>query len=49
MKYNLPVILLNGTVLLPQSELKFEFEDEFSKNIIEEADIFHDNKILIVT
>jgi len=49
MKYNLPVILLNGTVLLPQNELKFEFEDEFSKNIIEEAEIFHDNKILIVT
>ena len=49
MKYNLPVILLKGTVLIPQNELKLEFEDEFSKNIIDEAELFHDNKILIVT
>ena len=27
MKYNLPVILLKGTVLIPQNELKLEFED----------------------
>jgi len=49
MKYNLPVILLKGTVLIPQNELKLEFEDELSKNIIDEAEAFHDNKILIVT
>ena len=49
MKYNLPVILLKGTVLIPQNELKLEFEDEFSKNIIDEAELFHDNLILIVT
>ena len=49
MKYNLPVILLRGTVLIPQNELKLEFEDELSKNIIDEAELFHDNKILIVT
>ena len=49
MKYNLPVILLKGTVLIPQNELKLEFEDELSKNIIDEAELFHDNKILIVT
>ena len=49
MKYNLPVILLKGTILIPQNELKLEFEDELSKNIIEEAEIFHDNRILIVT
>ena len=49
MKYNLPVIILNGTVLIPQNELKLELEDEFSKNIIDEAELFHDNKILIVT
>ena len=47
MKYNLPVILLKGTVLIPQNELKLEFEDELSKNIIDEAELFHDNKILI--
>ena len=49
MKYNLPVILLKGTVLIPQNELKLEFEDELSKNLIYEAEEFHDNKILIVT
>jgi len=49
MKYNLPVILLRGTVLIPQNELKLEFDDEFSKNIMDEAEIFHDNKVLIVT
>ena len=49
MKFNLPVILLKGTVLIPQNELKLEFEDELSKNIIDEAEHFHDNKILIVT
>ena len=49
MKFNLPVILLKGTVLIPQNELKLEFEDELSKNIIDEAELFHDNKILIVT
>lgn len=49
MKLNLPVILLKGTVLMPESELKLEFEDEVSKNIIDEAELFHDNKILVVT
>ena len=49
MKYNLPVIILKGTVLIPQNELKLEFDDELSKNIIDEAELFHDNKILIVT
>ena len=49
MKYNLPVILLNGTILIPQNELKLEFEDELSKSIIDEAELFHDNKVLVVT
>ncbi len=49
MQFNLPVILLKGTVLIPQNELKLEFEDELSKNIIDEAEAFHDNKVLIVT
>ena len=49
MKFNLPVIVLKGTVLLPESEVKLEFNDEASKNIIEEAELFHDNNILVVT
>ena len=41
MKNNLPVILLKGTILIPQNELKLEFDDEFAKNLIDEAEIFH--------
>ena len=49
MKQNLPVILLNGTVLMPYDEIKVEFSDEASKNIVDEAYYFHSNNILIVT
>lgn len=49
MKLNLPVIILNGTVLLPNTELKLELQDEISKNIIDESELFHDKKILVVT
>lgn len=49
MKFNLPVIVLKGTVLLPDSEIKLEYDDDISKNILEEAELFHDNNLLIVT
>ena len=49
MKFNLPVIVLKGTILMPESEIKLEFDDEISKNIIEESELFHDNNLLIVT
>lgn len=49
MKFNLPVIILNGTILLPESEIKLEFEDEVSRNIIDESELFHDNNLLIIT
>ena len=49
MKQNLPVILLNGTILMPNDEIKVEFSDEASKNIVDEASYFHNNNILIVT
>ena len=49
MKFNLPVIVLKGTILLPEAEIKLEFEDEVSKNIIDESELFHDNNLLIVT
>ena len=35
MKFNLPVIVLKGTIILPEAEIKLEFEDEVSKSIIE--------------
>ena len=49
MKFNLPVIVLKGTIILPEAEMKLEFSDEISKNIIEESELFHDNNLLIVT
>ena len=48
MKSNLPVLLFRSTLLLPQAEIKLELEDEISKNIIDESELFHDNKLLIV-
>ena len=48
-KYNLPVILLNGLVLLPQNTLKLEFDSRNKdNNVIDESILFHDNYILVV-
>ena len=49
MMNNLPVILLRGLVLLPFNDLKLEFENDDSRNVIDNALIFHDGKILVVT
>lgn len=49
MKLNLPVILLQGTILMPTGEIRLELSDEYSKSIIDEAEIFHSNKILVVS
>ena len=47
MKTSLPTVLLNNTILFPKNEIKLEFDNEFSKNIISEAEFFHDNTLLI--
>ena len=49
MKFDLPVIVLKGTILMPDAEIKLEYEDDISKNILEESELFHDNNLLIVT
>lgn len=49
MKLNLPVIILNRTVLLPSQELKLEFDDQISRGIIDESEFFHNNKVFVVT
>ncbi len=49
MKTNLPVIVLRGIVLLPNNDIRLEFENSGSKNIIDTSELFHDNKILLVT
>lgn len=47
--FNLPVILLKGTFLLPNKELRLEISDDLSKSIIDEAEIFHSNNLLVVS
>ena len=49
MKTNLPVIILKGIVLLPNNDIRLEFENDGSKNIIDVAELFHDNKVLVVS
>lgn len=48
-KSDLPVIVLRGIVLLPNNELRLEFDNDESKNIIELAELFHENHILVVS
>ena len=49
-KYNLPVILLNGLVLLPNNTLKLEFASKNNdNNVIDMSLSFHDGYILIVS
>ena len=49
-KYNLPVILLKGIVLLPQNTLKLEFDSKNTdNNVIDMSLLFHDNYILVVS
>lgn len=45
----LPVILLKKIVLLPNNELRLEFDNDTSKNIIDVALLGHDNNIFVVT
>lgn len=49
MKSNLPVILLRGIILLPHNELRLEFDNDISRNIIDVSELFHDNHLLVVS
>jgi len=49
-KYNLPVILLKGLILLPHNVLKLEFnEKNIDNNVIDMSLLFHDGYILLVS
>lgn len=48
MKMNLPVIVLRGIILLPNNDIRLEFENGGSKTIIDTSELFHDNKVLLV-
>lgn len=45
----LPVILLKKIILLPHNELRLEFDNETSKNIIDVSIEEHDGNIIVVT
>lgn len=47
-KTNLPVIVLKGIVLLPNNDIRLEFEHDGSKSIIEMAELFHEEQVLVV-
>lgn len=49
MKKNLPVIVLKGIVLLPNNDIRLEFDNDFSRNVIDVSEMFHDKKLLLVT
>lgn len=49
LKINLPVIILKGIILLPNNDIRLEFTNEDSKNIIDVAEMFHDNEVLVVS
>ena len=48
-KTDLPVIILKGIILLPNNEIRLEFSNEDSKNIIDVSEMFHENEILVVS
>lgn len=49
-KYNLPVILLKGIILLPHNTLKLEFDAKnLDNNVIDMSLLFHDSYILVVS
>ena len=48
-KTELPVIILRGIILLPNNDIRLEFDNDVSKNIIDVAELFHDSKVLIVS
>lgn len=49
MKKNLPVVLLRGITLLPNNEIRLEFDNSVSKEVLEVAELFHNNNVLVVS
>lgn len=48
-KHNLPAILLNNIVLLPDNTLKLEFNKTDENNVIDMSLLFHDGYILVAS
>ena len=48
-KINLPVIILRGLVVLPHNDIRLDFDTEDNKSIVETSELFHDNKVLVIS
>lgn len=48
-KTELPVIILRGIILLPNNDIRLEFDHDVSKNIVDVAELFHDSKVLVIS
>lgn len=48
-KTNLPVIILKNIVLLPHCELRVEFSKEIDINVLNNAEDYSDNHVLVIT
>ena len=48
MKYNLPVVLLKGLIILPDQEIKLEINNKYSRKTIEMSRKDFDNKVLVI-
>lgn len=48
-KTDLPVLILREILLLPNNEMKIEFNNDSSKNIIDISELFHNNKVFVVS
>ena len=48
MKYNLPVVLLKGLIILPDQEIKLEINNVYSKKTISISKDEYDSKVLVI-
>lgn len=48
MKYNLPVVLLKGLIILPDQEIKLEINNVYSKKTISISKEEYDSKVLVI-
>ena len=48
MKNNLPVVILKEVVLLPNCDIRIEFDNDYHKSILDVSELFHDNQVLVV-
>lgn len=46
---NLPVILLKGLYLLPNNDIRLEFDSDLSKSIVDISRIFHNGEVFVVS